>query len=1163
MLTPVVLNLVSFFYPLGNTPAVCLTQDLPQDQKADILLLGCGDARHILFTAYCDARNILLYTLFVDDVECLNNESIWHIYYSLFLDDSSLKLLCMQAEKLHALSISLQSWHSCKYGGFLRICDEGTLAKIRLIWNSYLIAELKGDEKTAYHRHYESSIQEAIGLETTDLGTGMVITGLKSAAPVNVESVKPVEELALLYNNFWDFGVADQDQERISRAESPNPMFAPLVTDTSTLHYATDPLLGFHLATVYAPLTSNSPLRPPTRNCSDLQKVIEAARFQFQAWGTAFERRTHHNFTVRFFSGDAIAFCHTLQHHQVTEDSSTANWYRDPYHLEPLVFDSEDYTTTGRAPSSFNVIDTSNLANHFGAITLLTAASPLLSNYAFSTLYTELLVRGKSNVKELVDNHVCGDFATLSLIFELFPIAYWTNATATPTVNEIGQMNCRLAWKRSTSATKAREIIRWPEKDLAHILYEVYLNMFYPQDPMHSWADFDISKPPNLSFPRYHSGSMAAFCAFVQHKAVGDWGQVMQNFINLVTDGSIITRHYACELYTQLYIFKVCAVPLCEPRNVIHWDHKDVREIRAWKDIPGIVCITLKIPRTKLEVFTGLPQTELGRPLVECFLQGSDWTQGFAVVQLAFGEIVPVGEIDDDNFKLKIEEDPSGWKGTSSLIALFYAPSKLAWHDSENVTVAFGPRRTPDNAITFARALGRRLLVYETGVMNKHNVYITKHRPHQSGDMSVCKFSDTATMPNISPSSAIDTTITANVDSPHIRVETLTGRVNFLSDNMKIVLNDGAFAKIHQTSPLVIAINIGEKPYRYYVEFPVPVVGSCTRVRVNRKLSYVEIVAPIAQPARAENYPEFMYPLVLDGGDPVVMNMHSLNLDCLPILDITKPEDLQWLIPHATYVLSIREQILKDESMRSNANSPDVRLNFKEALFYLFTTFAGLQGAKRSRVFSINHVTEGSIHILVFVSFLRLDMANHTVVLDAAVLPLTHRLMPQLHVFLERLHEIQIDNIKVDDDGLKLWKKIIPAWIERCRQWKHRTSCEYTNAQIPLSTAEGRDIICSCAEDTLPAGFIAGIPEWERVRKHAVRAAISLSFSVPYVKDTSQVNLKGCIKSDMGDRCNSCGAEKSDNSKSLQKCSRCRDVRYCSLKCQYADWKEHKKRCGK
>ena len=54
MLTPAFVNIFSYFYPLGNTPAVCLTQDLPPEQRANVLLLGCGDVRNVLFTTYSD-----------------------------------------------------------------------------------------------------------------------------------------------------------------------------------------------------------------------------------------------------------------------------------------------------------------------------------------------------------------------------------------------------------------------------------------------------------------------------------------------------------------------------------------------------------------------------------------------------------------------------------------------------------------------------------------------------------------------------------------------------------------------------------------------------------------------------------------------------------------------------------------------------------------------------------------------------------------------------------------------------------------------------------------------------------------------------------------------------------------------------------------------------
>lgn len=57
------INLLSFFYPLGNTPAICLTQDLTYKEKAKVLLLGCGDVRNILFTVYADGGYGKVYPL--------------------------------------------------------------------------------------------------------------------------------------------------------------------------------------------------------------------------------------------------------------------------------------------------------------------------------------------------------------------------------------------------------------------------------------------------------------------------------------------------------------------------------------------------------------------------------------------------------------------------------------------------------------------------------------------------------------------------------------------------------------------------------------------------------------------------------------------------------------------------------------------------------------------------------------------------------------------------------------------------------------------------------------------------------------------------------------------------------------------------------------------
>lgn len=48
---------ITYFYPIGNTSAVRLTEYLPPEQPANILLLACGDPRHILYTVHANETN--------------------------------------------------------------------------------------------------------------------------------------------------------------------------------------------------------------------------------------------------------------------------------------------------------------------------------------------------------------------------------------------------------------------------------------------------------------------------------------------------------------------------------------------------------------------------------------------------------------------------------------------------------------------------------------------------------------------------------------------------------------------------------------------------------------------------------------------------------------------------------------------------------------------------------------------------------------------------------------------------------------------------------------------------------------------------------------------------------------------------------------------------
>lgn len=96
--------------------------------------------------------------------------------------------------------------------------------------------------------------------------------------------------------------------------KNANPMFASSMPDTFTLHYSTDPLLSFHLATAYTPVTPNSPLHPGLSSLSSRRKVVNVAQSQFRAWSAAFRRYATSKLVLRFVVSDALTFCYNLQH---------------------------------------------------------------------------------------------------------------------------------------------------------------------------------------------------------------------------------------------------------------------------------------------------------------------------------------------------------------------------------------------------------------------------------------------------------------------------------------------------------------------------------------------------------------------------------------------------------------------------------------------------------------------------------------------------------------------------------------------------------------------------------------------------------------------------------------------------------------------------------
>ncbi|KAI1161159.1 hypothetical protein F5B18DRAFT_674905 [Nemania serpens] len=1216
MLTPAIINVQSFFYPIGNTPAISLTQSIPPGDPASILLLGCGDVRNILFTVHndsrklditcCDnqkaviARNALILSLIADNNDGRNDNSLWNIYYHMYLDQQSLDLLRSQSKKLHELSSTMETWSQGKYGRCLSFCDSATLADARKMWAFYSV-ERKGAESSRFKSHLQSVINKA---KAKNRSTGS-LSGFRSASPAYIGCL---QDISALSQHYWKYGTTELKADIRSASTHPNPAILT-VRDGAVIHYGTDPLLGFHLTAVDAPLDSTDAAinRLPRR-----EKYAALARTEFREWMASYREQFHkNNVKVRFFIGDAVSFAHTLQHKRVTSEI-TAHWHRDRYGVRPLVLDGHDYAPGGQAPVEFDVIDTSNLCDHLGSLTLLTAISPLLRDKMSAVLYTEVLAKNHKSHREALDQVLCGHVPALSTLLGLFPVEYWTNTspisigdelmldTLTAGVSEKqkpshqgGQMFLRTSWKRAlcinstTIPSPQTNPIRFDPKLLAKTLYGVYVRMFLDEDMTQRSLNLNLEAFEKSALVWYQRASFASFLRLVQTRVTCDWDAVMESTMDLIESrpNAPMGMNYYQELNVYLHMLGVFSTSVLK-----NWDKRDDDpsstpylshmkpadgkwgDLRDWKNIPPVVCVTLKIPRKKLEVFTNMALNKLGTPPVHCLLQGSDrrwgpngWQNIIPACQLSFGKISTLGKPYDDSYEISVQEDDAGWSGNSPLIASFFAPTFPLFQEPRDVLVALGLHSSPGTVFAFIPKLGITMNVYDTTLDNSDAVYVTRFAPNQPGFPIVTGFART------SPASRIGTgakfSLSAGVDTKTGDITSLAARLDIVSSDLKQALTSGCEVKKSIISPCEVAISLGRNP-PLGLCFPVFVKQSSQKVRIARTSSYIEVVAQVADCSEWMTYPEYMFPVRSEPRRPVNCNMPYLNLQKSPVIQIAQHSRLRWLVPHVSLAMSARERALRDKADLSRSAGEQARLDFKDSIFSILIQFTGLQGTK-SQVFCLNNVANGGVHVLILANALRMDLANRAVVLDCAVLPLYDALMPSIMDSLATLQKPTVVHVKVNDAELRLWRYTLPAYVERCRDWAHRDGCEYAiSGSIPLSTDNGKRVLCTCGVGKFPPNFIRNVPGWSVLSKYAVRAAISPAFWAPFADDIYSPDMSnlgekiaGVGKTPIDGRCASCGKNKQADGSALMNCARCRKVKYCSRECQRKDWKAHKSAC--
>ena len=281
-------------------------------------------------------------------------------------------------------------------------------------------------------------------------------------------------------------------------------------------------------------------------------------------------------------------------------------------------------------------------------------------------------------------------------------------------------------------------------------------------------------------------------------------------------------------------------------------------------------------------------------------------------------------------------------------------------------------------------------------------------------------------------------------------------------------------------------------------------------------------------------------------------NIHRLNLDLLPTLDISEPEPLRCISQQLVSAATDREQ-----SLRKAKDRTDTLLNVKNTIHVMLYEFSG---SRRARVFALH--TNKNVDTVIFVTALRLDLASHTFVIDAQVLTLSERMVHKVRDTLSAIHQGQ-RLIEFHGDEAVAWKRLLPALAERCRTWKHGRNCEYlARKTVPLSLEYDGDPLCSCGKGQDVTPEFRKEKAWKSAIPYVTRIAISPLYGVSHTENTSRLAVGQETGKPPGPemKCKKCG---SSGKPKLLTCGGCKRTNYCSVDCQKADWKTHKGTCRK
>ncbi|KFZ01862.1 hypothetical protein V501_09758 [Pseudogymnoascus sp. VKM F-4519 (FW-2642)] len=926
-------------------------------------------------------------------------------------------------------------------------------------------------------------------------------------------------------------------------------------TEDFAVHYGSEPLLGFHLATAFDGEISSK--------LEQTNVIAQVAKSQFREWCKALQAQVKlRTIEINFFWGDALRFCYELQAICDPAKHSTmlARTYRGPWLSTRMCLDGLE---SHAAKVAYDVIDTSNLIDHVGILNTLPAVAPLLSRRSTSVLFTDSLLQAAEDPVAALPALLCSDVTMISLLLGLAPtghlVGYTTDAVGTEAATRLAcpgvsgrqsQYYLRIAWKLPNFGDRLEEMapepleweIRSSPEELSQYFFKLYLAMFSHEDLSSSMTTMlrRTISPLAVDLHHYNRLSFVLLLHMAKSRIETDWPRLITSLLDKVEFDRqlLVGSNSVQELYVLLHLFGLFCTEVLQrpPREIGMTPYGRPRPPSAdlgllgRSDVPSIVFVALTVPRERLEVFTNQDRNTVGTPGLHLSITNMDqgFDNSFFAIQCFFGSLLPV--VNDDSI-CNVLADDRGWGGTADLIVTCAVPTwSLLLGTRSSLTIALTVSSTPATS-QYTHKLGPRMTVFASGVADD-KVRFLREPP---GVRFISQSDELQSRRNARFVSQKPVWI--HFDKSH-KPQTMEMRVfpKASQGDQKV--------SISQVLPCTLNVNCQGFDDIQLI-YPYPVNGDEGKTRIVSE-GYIEVTVPFATALLRGGYNHNPFPVCIQGTRTASMSIPHINMNQQPIIHALDKTD--WIPEFFGWTLSGRERRLREQKLPNTSSHGMLQL--KSSISAIFQSFVGLnQSYGQMQLFQLSckHKTM-SCDTLIFASTLRHNLSQKSIVLDAYVVPLTKQRVSKMASKL--VHIVKSGkalNIAVTSrEEELLWKQMLPALVECCRgTWHHGQDCEYRKqGKIPLSTAHCESAICSCGEYQDANGF-PGHEDWADFKQYATRIGIMPLSAVSYVEQLLTDEQRDQISRKIGDlsmsgtsdgiRCGHCGK----TSNRLKKCARC------------------------